>query len=261
MDLYDKDKQNFKTYGHVLIKDYFTIDESKKIVEYADNLFNWREEAGKWMIYFEKDKDGNKKKCRIENFINYYPEIDDLLKNKLNKLADYLVGDEMVIFKEKLNCKIGGGKGFSAHQDHPAWTDFPPSLYVSISLFADNSTVDNGCLEFSNYKHNYEELSHDMINNGQLDKRLEEQLVWNKIETTSRDVLIFDSFSPHRSGDNKTDNNRRIFYFTFNKKSEGEYYQDYLERKRKELPPDIERQEGVTYNIKNSKYNLANPIE
>ena len=48
-------------------------------------------------------------------------------------------------------------------------------------------------------------------------------------------------------------------YFTFNKLDEGNYYGAYFDKKRKEMPPDFERDPNKTYNI-NNKYNLANPI-
>ena len=82
---------------------------------------------------------------------------------------------------------------------------------------------------------------------------------WEPVLATTRDLLIFNSYIPHRSGPNTTDNHRRIYYFTFNFEEEGDFYQQYIAKKRNELPPDIEKDPTKNYNI-NNKYNLGNPV-
>ena len=42
--------------GLLLLKNFFTEEESNKIIEFADELENYKEEKGKWMIYFENGK-------------------------------------------------------------------------------------------------------------------------------------------------------------------------------------------------------------
>ena len=66
------------------------------------------------------------KKSRIEYFINYHDKLKLLLDNKLIPLVNDICGTEMCLFKDKLNWKYGGGAGFKAHQDQPAWSDFKP---------------------------------------------------------------------------------------------------------------------------------------
>ena len=94
----------------------------------------------------------------------------------------------------------------------------------------------------------------------QLTEEIEDNYNWNHIETTPRDVLLFDSYAPHRSGPNTTNKSRRIFYFTYNEKKYGNLYDTYFDKKRIEFPPDIERSD-TPVRIKGNKYNLANPIE
>ena len=246
--------QTFNKDGFILLKDYFSKDESCNIINWASELENCPETSGKWMIYFES----NGSRSRIENFLDYHTKINELVSNKLTPLLESLIGEKMSIFKDKMNWKMANGKGFKAHQDQPAWSDFPPKRYFSIALFANNTTVENGCLQFVKGKNNEGLYSHDINGNGELDLEIEKQLEWNHITTTPRDLLIFDSYAPHRSYDNTTNDSRRIFYFTYNKASEGLHYYDYLKKKRIEFPPNIERVEGMKYEGK--KYNLANPI-
>jgi len=83
---------------------------------------------------------------------------------------------------------------------------------------------------------------------------------WEPVLVKPGDMVIFNALVPHRSGKNMSDSTRRIFYFTFNKLSEGIHYFDYFKKKREVMPPDIDRDPNKKYNTVN-KYNLANPID
>lgn len=247
--------------GYLLLPNFFSVSESNKISEIANDLEKYPEKTGKWMIYFEKDFHKRKKRARIENIVNYHPELKNLVDTKITPTLEHVYQKPMNLFKDKMNWKKPFGKGFRAHQDQPAWNDFPPERFVSVALFGDRTTRDNGCLEFSPGNHNNGILKSKENLPGELSEEIEEELAWDKIETTSQDLLIFDSFAPHRSKSNKTDSSRRIFYFTYNSKEDGDFYEQYIKKKREFLPPEIERIEGKNYDIKGTKYNLANPIE
>ena len=83
---------------------------------------------------------------------------------------------------------------------------------------------------------------------------------WEPLLTNTSDLIIFDAYVPHRSGPNLSDNPRRVLYFTYNLKEDGEHYDEYFKRKRIEFPPDFERDQNTKTNL-DSKYNLANPIK
>lgn len=252
--------KKFWNQGYLLIPNFFTSQEGQKITTIANELNNYPEEKGKWMIYHEKTQRG-KQKARIENIVNYHPELGNLIHHKITPTLEQIYQKPMNLFKDKMNWKKAFGKGFQAHQDQPAWADFPPSRFVSVALFGNRTTQRNGCLEFATGEHYQGIMDYDMNSLGELTPVVEESLQWEPIETTSRDLLMFDSYVPHRSKSNKTDSERRIFYFTYNVEEEGDFYQEYIDRKRKEFPPDIEREEGQDVKIKGSRYNLANPIE
>ena len=250
-----EDTDFFRKNGYVLIRNYFTQEEANKISEIADELENWEETKTKWMIYFEK----NRKKSRIEHFVYYHPTLHDLLASRVYPIVDTISEKKNFLFKDKLNWKHDGGLGFRAHQDHPAWSDFDPDVYISAALFANNSTLENGCLQFGKGKNKFNmECDYNKEGIGELTNEIEDNLEWSLSETTPRDILLFDSFVPHRSDENQTTNSRRIFYFTFNDKKYGYLYNKYFLNKRKYFPPDIERTTNV--NTTNNKYNIANPI-
>jgi 2-aminoethylphosphonate dioxygenase len=241
-------------HGFVKLSNILTHEESQQIIKWADQLNQIEETAGKWMIYFESN--GNR--SRIENFISFMSNIKKFVESKLQPLLEKIISKKVSIFKDKMNWKHGKGKGFAPHQDHPAWTDFPPSKFYTIAIFADDTTIENGCLEFAEDK-NSELLPYNKSGNGGLKNA--DTFDWKPVTTTTRDVLIFDSYAPHRSGDNKTNGSRRIFYFTFNPSDDGSFYDEYLTKKREAFPPRIERDDDTVYGALNNKYNLANPFK
>jgi len=250
----------FNVNGFVLLKNYFTEEEADNIVHFADDLENWDEQAGKWMIFFEKNNNNNNLKSRIENFFNYHKELKLFVEKKVKNTVDKIYGENMSLFKDKLNWKYGGGKGFRAHQDQPAWTDFEPDRYITAAMFANNSTKEKGCLEFGVGENKFTGLcKYNTEGLGELDSELEKQLRWDITETSPRDLVLFDSYVPHRSGKNITETPRRIFYFTYHDKKYGNLYDSYIINKRKYFPPNIERTDKVE--VMGNKYNLANPTE
>ncbi len=252
--------KEFNDFGVVLIKDFFSNEEANDIVSYADNLEKLKESPGKYMIYFEKTN-SEKFKSRIENFLKYDNNIKEFFDSKIQQFANKMNNTSMNLLKEKMNWKRSGGKGFKAHQDQPAWNDFSPKKYVTVAVFANKCTKENGCLQFGYDKNgkkfdDYVEYNKEGL--GEINEKLESELNWKYFESNINDILLFDSYVPHRSFENTTNSSRRIFYFTFHDSKYGNFYDSYINNKRKYFPPDIERNKDV--NILNNKYNLANPI-
>lgn len=261
----------FSRDGYVLIKNLFTESEAKFLQVEAANLKNLPEKKSGYMKYYEnlhptediqhgdiKSNTGsNRILSRIENFLDDRTELRYFVNTRVKNTLNEVTGNDMVLFKDKLNWKLPGGGAFKPHQDFEAWSDFKLTNFVTCALFADNSTNKNGCLEFARGVHNKGILRN---NYGCLDPEIVESLNWQKVETTPRDILLFDSYTPHKSDVNRSKHQRRIYYFTFNLKEEGDYYQAYFNKKRLVFPPDFERNEVLSEEILNSKYNLANPI-
>ena len=247
--------KQFKNDGFILLKDFFTVEEADLIKTCADNLYNLPEVRESYMKFYENTKD-QRILSRMEYFINSQPELKNLVDTKVTPILKEIMNQNMCLFKDKINWKLPGGGKFKPHQDNEAWSDFPPTYYITCAFSVDNCTIENGCLEMVRGEHTKGILKN---NNGCLDKEIVDNLEWEPMLTTTRDLIAFDSFVPHRSDINHSNNARRIFYFTYNRESEGSYYEDYFKKKRIELPPDFEREENKEYNL-NSKYNLANPI-
>lgn len=252
--LYSKYNVQLKEHGYVLLKDFFSDEEANIIIDFKKQLETLPEEKGKWMIYYEKRSEGEYK-SRIENFTYYQKNIEKFIKNKIKPLLDVVCQDNMVLFKDKMNWKLPKGDGFKAHQDQPAWSDFDIERFYSVALFTCPSVKENGCLQFVTNKKNIGILSEK----GCISSELESQFEWEYMETYPKDLLIFDSYIPHRSDRNNSDNSRSILYFTFNRLSDGIHYKEYNDKKRTYFPPPNER-DGKEVNAENNKYNLGNPL-
>ena len=74
------------------------------------------------------------------------------------------------------------------------------------------------------------------------------------------DLVLFDSYVPHRSGPNHTCAPRRAFYVTYNAASQGDCRTAYYERKRRIFPPECERIPGIPLPKESRLFNLGNPI-
>ena len=253
MDLY---KRKFEADGFVLLDRFLGESEVKLLRDFAISAYNLPEVRNSYMKYYEKNDKGERILARFENFRGLELGFDKLLDTKLKCCVEKILGKSVNLFKDKMNWKLPGGGAFKAHQDHMAWSDFPPKYYVTLALFVDNCTKENGCLEMVRGKHKEGIFDGE---HGTIGKEWEDKFNWEAQYATLRDVVLFDSFVPHRSGPNISNGSRRVIYLTFNLADEGDWYVEYFKKKRKNFPPDFERDSSTSIDL-NSKYNLANPI-
>ena len=252
-------KRQFNRDGFLVLKNVFSKSQSSLILSEAEKLFNLPEIKGGYMKYFESDNNNNKILARMENFIED-PNLSDLRELVYNEVAPILeevLEKRVTLLKDKINWKLPGGGAFKPQQDFEAWSDFPPRYYVTCAILVDECTKENGCLEMVAGKHQEGVLKNE---HGTIDKDVVNSMEWLPILGNSRDLVLFDSFVPHRSGLNESTNSRRVCYFTYNLLEDGDYYDAYFKKKREEFPPDFERDSDTKINL-NSKYNLANPIK
>jgi 2-aminoethylphosphonate dioxygenase len=205
--------------------------------------------GGVWKYYDDElARQGIRQLSRIEFFARSHAGWNSFLTGSelMGPLADIL-GEPAVLFKEKINFKLPGGSGFAAHQDVQAGWDRYCATQVSVMVGIDATTIENGCLEFAAGAHRRGLL-------GEAWRPLSEaDLVGVEFEpypTAPGDVVFFGSYTPHRSGPNRTDGPRRVLYLTYNPLSEGDHYEQYYADKRASYPPDIEREPGRDYSYR-----------
>lgn len=240
----------------VVLRGALDPEETRALQDWVDALAGWPEEPGRWMKYFEGDA---RQLCRVENFLPYHEGLRGLvLRADLMAALARLFGEPVVLFKEKVNYKLPGGAGFAPHQDAPAFTSFGQDRHLTVMFGVDATTPGNGCLEF--VRGHAAPVTLEQEEDGTLSRRLESELAWTPLPTEAGDVVIFDSYVPHRSGPNRSGANRRVVYVTYNPASQGDRRDDYFTRKRRAFPPECERDPDAAPDPESVVFNLGNPI-
>ena len=241
--LSEQDILNYSNNGFLIKKNFFNESEALEIKKWIDDYqkrdpLDW---SGKENAYYETSLLDEKSRIlsRIEKFADFHSGLKNIAESSrlLDHLQD-LVGEECILFKEKINLKQPGGNGFRTHQDIVSrWDDFA-SYFINVFVTIDECTIENGCLEIAK-GFTKKELITDY--DSPIDENLEKDMNFVPCLTSPGDVIFFDCFIPHRSKPNLSGNQRRNMYLTYNKKSEGDKRMKYYERKEKEMPPDDKR--------------------
>lgn len=74
------------------------------------------------------------------------------------------------------------------------------------------------------------------------------------------DLLIFTSYLAHRSGANKSAEDRKAIYATYNQAKEGDLHRDYYIDRQKEWPASHMRKDGVDYAKGALTYGFGSPM-
>lgn len=241
---------DFEKDGFIVLPGFFSAETIHAASLAIEALAARPPSVGREMAYFEDSvaHPGRRVLSRIEKFIEHEPTLRTLvLDARLGAVAGDLLRDHAVLFKEKINFKLPGGRGFEPHQDiQPGWDTYA-DYFISALVTIDPSTLENGCLELSAGHHRRGLL-------GEKWKPLTPQQLrgveFTRLPTAPGDVVFFDCFVPHQSAPNLTDRPRRNLYLSYNRASAGDHREKYFADKRAAFPPDFEREAGKTYEFK-----------
>ena len=226
-----------------LIKQYFSNNDIDNIIEEVNRLKLLPDiKDNKIWKYYEYND--NSKLSRIEHFVNSSKKLKNISNMFFNNNSNY------VLMKDKLNFKYPNGEGFIEHQDIAAGWGKYGSNHISIAIPLCDTTIENGCLYFADIGINKiltEEFT-DLTDNIVHPKH------YKSYPTKKGDIIIFDSFIPHKSYINKSNSERNILYFTytFNNKNIKNLYEDYHSDKFKNCPPDIYKDINIKYRSGNT---------
>ena len=234
----------FYNTGSLVVRGAFSPEEAKRIQAWTDELAALPEVPGRQWVFHEKSlkEPGKKLISRIEYIHPFHAGFKEL-GEALCAPVGQLLGEEAVLFKEKVNFKMPGGDGFKPHQDSQAGWDKYADFFISVLVCIDEATIENGCLEVVSGHHkrglfrSWEPMSEaDM-----------KGMNFVPVPTKPGDLIFFDCYAPHQSQPNFSDNIRRLYYATYNKLSAGNHQAQYYADKHKNYPPDIERDPSKTY--------------
>jgi 2-aminoethylphosphonate dioxygenase len=139
---------------------------------------------------------------------------------KLLEIVSALYGEPAYLFKDKLIFKPAGALGYQLHQDYISWKSFP-TTFLTVIVAIDAADASNGATEvfpgyhrqgcLSPHDGNYHQLSDDAVD-------FSTGVV---LELAPGDIAVFSGYTPHRSGPNRSDQNRRLLYLSYNAASQG----------------------------------------
>ncbi len=240
----DRHIADYRTDGFAVVRGAFGAAEMDRIDRWANELLAWKEEPGKHWVFWEDSlrEPGHRIVSRIENIAPFH-EGFHALTDALKGMCEQLFDAPAVLFKEKINFKMPGGDGFKPHQDSQAGWERYASDFVSVLVTIDEATIDNGCLQVVR-GHQHRGLYNAWEPLNQQDMA---SMAFVHCPTKRGDVILFDSYTPHASDPNMTDKVRRIYFATYNRLSEGDHLERYYADKRKNYPPDIEREPDKEY--------------
>lgn len=237
----------FRRDGFLVAPALFSAAEMKDIIAWTDEVETWPETPGRHMMYFEKSlkADGARILNRLENFYPFHAGFRDLFDGvKLQGAVSDLLGEDAVLYKDKINFKLPGGDGFKLHQDQQAGWGTYADFFITALVSIDVATTENGCLEMVAGLHDRGLIGEEWRPMTEADLGGAPLVA---CPTMPGDVVFFDCYCPHSSGPNMSDSRRRVLYVTYNAASAGDHRLQYYIDKRKAFPPDIEREPGKEY--------------
>jgi len=230
---------HFGTHGWVLVD---TLDEAgvADLRAWVEAVASWPDADGDWIHHREMTDEGPKI-CRSENFTPFHQGLRELLtQGQMVDVASALLGEQAVLYKEKINYKLPGGAGYTPHQDAPAYPFV--ANHVSCMVAVDDSTVENACLEVVSGAH-AEILPMDA--GGCITTEVAESFEWLVAPVRAGQTLWFHSRTPHRSGSNTSSTPRRALYPTYNALREGDLRDDYYREKLEHFSSGGGRADGL----------------
>jgi len=242
-------RAHFRDRGWVLARGFCTSEETLQLSAWTDDLARCPERAGAQMVYHEMSLEAPTVRLvqRIENFCPFHERFDRFVRGRLQAATESLLGERVVLFKDKINFKMPGGAGFEPHQDQQAgWSRYAP-LFVTALVSLDAAPLESGCLEIADAPRLTGLIGQEWQPLSALELK---GLSLQPLTCEPGDVIFFDSFVAHGSKPNRSPRPRRILYLTYNPASAGDHREQYFRDKRASFPPDIERLPGVEYRFR-----------
>ena len=239
--------ETFHRDGFVYAPSFFNVEEIRRITAWIDEITTWPEEVGRHMVYYEDSltDPGTRVVQRIEDVTPFHAGLHTLFtQDRMNAAVCQLLDEPAALFKDKINFKMPGGDGFKAHQDMQAGWSVYANFYITALVSIDAATEENGCLEMAAGWHDKGLVGNEWTPLGEGETA---GMRFVSYPTTPGDAMFFDSYTPHRSGPNLTNSPRRVLYATYNRASDGDHRERYFADKRKNFPPEIERDPTKTY--------------
>ncbi|CAL5871536.1 uncharacterized protein PFLUO_LOCUS5789 [Penicillium psychrofluorescens] len=251
--------QSFQDRGYLLIRGFFNGEEAARLRQWAQEVHDLPRTADvPWMPYEEVNAENKRVLCRTENFANSHAGFDSILRGqRATSVLQQLAGEEMLLFKEKINYKLAGSGGFDPHIDANAYTHVKNIKHLTILAAVDEMGPTNGGLEVVDGSHRMEvPLGADRC----IEPAWVKQHPWVPCDLQSGDILVFGSYLAHRSGANTSTKDRKAIYATYNCAAEGNLHDQYYADRRQLWPATHLRKDGESYEEGRARYAYGSPM-
>jgi predicted HD phosphohydrolase/ectoine hydroxylase-related dioxygenase (phytanoyl-CoA dioxygenase family) len=230
--------------GYIVIRGWLSKAEQAAVQQYATEFVPALPDEVAYHTYEKRIDSEDVVPSRTECFAHVHDEAGVGAKlllqrtaegatSRLAELCSFLRGGEpQVLYKEKVNYKLGGGTGgYLAHQDYyhafdehtNARTSLLSDADICVCMLAvDSIDGENGCPEVAPGWHTrgslvfssassstFEELGMSMTTATRVQ---EEDLPWTPVHLQPGDVLIYGNLMPHRSAANSSSRDRRALF-------------------------------------------------
>lgn len=246
--------ETFQQQGWVVRRGALSGDRMAELAGWVDEVAGWADRAGPGLHHHEATDHGPAL-ARSERFADDHVGLSQFVRHDVAALVEEVTGAPAVLFKEKVNYKHPGGGGFAPHQDATAYRFV--DHHVSVMVPLDPATEESGCLWFAPHP-GLRRLEVD--EGGRLTDEVVESLDWEPVEAHPGDVVVFDSYAPHRSGTNTTSRSRRAMYLTYNAASDGDFRAAYYADKEAEFAAAGDTFGGQRVRISISDDFLGRPV-
>lgn len=224
--------EQYRSTGYLWLRGAFSPEQAVEWQNEADRLRQLDEYTDPYNLRVGyRTVDGEKVLERFDPLRDISPVFarltaDERIVGPLSQIYDA----EPKLFKDKLIFKLPGVSGYTMHQDAAWWQGFPIEDLVSVMVAVDGASAENGGVEFFPGYHDRFRSTPGQLRNMNSDEIAEIDLRTGEIpETSPGDVVIFHSFTPHRSGVNTSGTSRRQLYLTYSHGRHGDLYDAHYE--------------------------------
>ena len=222
---------DYERLGYALVRGIFDGDEVAAWRRECERL--WALPSVQHAAEFRVDRrdtvDGRRIPERLDPVIDASPLFAALARDeRVLGIVRALLGEEPLLFKDKLIVKSPGTLGYRTHQDfsYVAFLGFPGRKQLAVSIALDRTDEQNGAIELFGGYHS-DLLAPASDDRFLVDEQLLDPTCATLICAEPGDLLVMSSLCPHRSAPNQTDEPRRLLYFTYNAATAGDHYETY----------------------------------
>lgn len=233
-ELSSSEMARYRSDGFLVLRSFFPPSDVAELAAECDRL-----QALPGMFHPDNLRTGvlnsDRPPDRLDPVIDLSPALRRLaMSPRVLSVVGQLLGDDPVLFKDKVIFKPAGSRGYAAHQDYAYWhwLPAPPDALLTVLVAIDPATAENGAVEFFPGLH-----GHLLTADGFPADVGEEQLVTAGQLALTRpgDVVVFHSLTPHGSGTNHTSSVRRQLYLSYAAGTYGDLYRPYYDRLHESL--------------------------